>query len=234
VYIVLGFSKKSSKAIIGRYKSPDELRDIFVVDVVKRSVRRSSRLYVFQETTPEDPLAWYLVTFDLRTVSGKRSNKPRKPTIEYSAIKEHMLFRACAHVDMSTYICPEHEDVELLIKSLGVVEYKKPEYYVVVPLDSKAREYLRECFVSAFEKVYARILTMTIKAERADKRANRLREAVEKKLSALYEFQGVVARHREKFTSIGLDVEGFLGKISEEAARLRRRVEEKWSRVTTR
>ena len=234
MYIVLGFSRKDSRAIIGRYKSPDELRDIFVVDAVKRGVRRSSLLYVFQETTSQDPLAWYLVTFDLKTVSGKRSGKPRKPTVEYSVIKEYMLFRSCAHVDMTTYICPEHEDVELLIKSLGVVEYKKPEYYVVVPLDSKAREYLKECFVEAFEKIYSKLLNMISKVEKADKRANKLREAVEKKLSALYEFQGVVVRHKEKFTSIGIDVEGFLSRVGEEAARLRKKVEEKWSRVITR
>jgi len=228
MYIILGFSKKDSRAIIGRYKSPEELRDIFVVDTVKRSIRRSSLLYVFQETTPENQLAWYLVTFDLKTVSGKRSGKLRKPTTEYSVIKEYMFFRGCAHVDMTTYICPEQEDIESLIKTLGVMEYKGPEYYIIIPFDNKAREYLRERFIEAFEKTYSELLTMTSKVEKADKRANKLREAIEKKLNLLFELQGVIVRYREKFTNIGIDVEGFLSKIREETIRLHKKVEEKW------
>lgn len=105
MYIVLGFSKRDGRAIIDRYKSPEELRDIFVVNRVKRS----GLLFVFRETSLRDPLGFQLVTFDLKTVSGKRSGRSRKPTAEYTIIKKYLLSKLCARVDMSTYVCPEHE-----------------------------------------------------------------------------------------------------------------------------
>jgi len=44
----------------------------------------------------------------------------------------------------------------------------------------------------------------------------------------LFEFQGVIVRHREKFTNIGIDIDGFLNRIHEETIKLRKVVEEKW------
>lgn len=227
-YIVIGFSKRDSRAIIGRYKSPDELRDVFVADRVKRSVKRSSLLFVFRETSLGDREAFRLVTFDLKSVSGKRSGRERKPTAEYTAIKRYMLFKLCAWVDMSTYICPELVELEQLIKSLGVLEYRGPVYYSVVPFDEKAREYLRECFTKTLNYIRAQVLSLISRVEGADKRANKLRAAAESVVSAIWELQVIFNRNKSKFERIGLDA-SLLSGILEDAVKLEKAVREKWS-----
>jgi hypothetical protein len=51
-FIVLGFTQGlSSRAIIGRYKSEDELRDVFLTDRLSKAARK---LYVFEVCRPEE------------------------------------------------------------------------------------------------------------------------------------------------------------------------------------
>jgi hypothetical protein len=110
-FIVLGFTEGlSSRAIIGRYKSEEELRDIFLTDKLSKAARK---LYVFEICrSGELHSCLWVVSFDVKLV---RVRDPRraggklytKPSHIYTELKEAMLTYLCGHVDASTYICAE-------------------------------------------------------------------------------------------------------------------------------
>lgn len=105
--IVLGDTSsvvRDSRYLIGRYKGEEDLKDVFIVKYPKR---RTKGLLKFTLVSGHDEDAWYLISFDIKEVIGKRTGMRRKATKEYSIIKEAMLWNLCGWVDNSTYICPE-------------------------------------------------------------------------------------------------------------------------------
>lgn len=66
-FIVLGFTQElSSRAIIGRYKSEEELKDIFLADRLSKAARR---LYVFEVCRPAEVHSYlWIASFDVKLV----------------------------------------------------------------------------------------------------------------------------------------------------------------------
>jgi len=105
-FIVLGYTEsvRTSKRIMGRYKSEEELRDVFKVSRLRKQARR---LLVFKVVDVIDEDTWYLISFDIKEVIGRKTGLPRKATKEYTIIKEGMFWNLCGRIDNSTYICPK-------------------------------------------------------------------------------------------------------------------------------
>jgi len=95
---------KSSKRILGRYKDVVELRDVFEVSRLKKQARK---LLIFKVVDSVDEDTWYLISFDIKEVIGRRSGRPRYATKEYTIIKDRMFWNLCGRIDNSTYICPK-------------------------------------------------------------------------------------------------------------------------------
>ena len=134
-FVVLGRTAglRSSRRIIGRYKSEEELRDVFEVSRLNRHARR---LLVFRVVEPGDD-AWHLVSFDIRGVVGRRSGRVRRATKEYSVIKQGMFWSLCGRIDNSTYICPcDTSDIPRRYTD-------RVETWTVVPHDPKTLEEVR-------------------------------------------------------------------------------------------
>jgi len=160
MFIVLGLTEKikSSKRIIQRYKTEEELRDIFKVDRLRRVARK---LLVFRVVG--EPAKWYLVSFDLKQVKKKKGGY-RIPTKEYSIIKDVAYWNMCARVDNSTYVCPPDgvEEVETKIKEY--TEYV--EVYPVEPHDEKTTDYLMERLSETIMYIITQLLMQAEKIEK--------------------------------------------------------------------
>jgi hypothetical protein len=148
-YLVLGRTRgRASVHLIGRYKSGEDVRDVFTTTGIPRSKRLE--LYVFEivdAARPED-LVWHIITFDISTARGGR-----RAGYEYSYIKDMLLLRLCASIDSSTYVCPE-DYTGLLREYLSrVAESYRLESYTVRTFRDKERELLREAFSETLEYV---------------------------------------------------------------------------------
>jgi hypothetical protein len=206
-YVVLGYTQgRSSVGVIGRYKTPDEIRDILVGD--ERAARRASRrewLYVFEECRPGEACL-YLVTFDIRLVQAKTPGAARplrKPTKEYSRVKEYMFGNLCGSVDLSTYVCAENlaSDVERMLGGFGATGYRVA-YYYARPWDDRARELVRESVETALNWLTARALQLASRVSSvAPQGYGRARRAALEFLEVLEDARerarGVEARLRE-------------------------------------
>jgi len=205
-YIALGRSPRDSRPLLKRYKSPHEIRDIFVLDGLRL---RSGEIYYFYEASESwMPIAFYLISFDIEGHESKA----------YSIIKEDMMFNACAYVDLSTYVCP-HE--------VEIPEADRVEAFWVRPL-GKAREYLKERFIDTFEFLIDTLAKMVDKVENADRRANRLRRVAERRLATVPVVISIFKRYKEKFESIDLKVEDVIENIESSAEELRKALHKKW------
>jgi hypothetical protein len=230
VFIVLGLTstKRDSRAILGRnqYKSLEELRDIYAVNRLRRGVLKSERIYVFRVVDSNQD-SWFLVSFDIKRALGKRSGKYRKPTREYSAVKEYMYSNLCGRVDMSTYICPESVDLDTQLRALGVPN-PRVEYYYVVPHDGKALEFLRDSITRTINYLYTKLLTLISKVEKCDRRAVKLRKAAESALAEYRSLVELVVRYRSKLDAIGVDTDSLISSFRSECSRLESAVKSKW------
>jgi hypothetical protein len=143
-YIALGFtSGRCSIELIDRYKSSEELRDIFVLneDHFSRAVRR--KLYIFEVCEKPRAECLHLISFDIKLVkliNPQRAGRGfRKPSHEYTEIKEMMYYSLCLggmHVlDNSTYICFEDKSCELTqyLSQRTDPDKFKVESYIVKP-----------------------------------------------------------------------------------------------------
>ncbi len=129
MYVVFGVtSGMSSRSFEGRYKQPNDVRDVHVSEVP----RINHVLHSFVITNNEDDLVIW--TFDI----------PGYETHIYSFIKERATLLLCPRVDNSTYLLP---DVSL-VGELNSMLYKdaRSATYFVRPTDrsfvSKALETL--------------------------------------------------------------------------------------------
>jgi len=106
-FIIVGrtSSLRSSKPIIFKCKDlSKDLQDVFATSFLTKAARE---FYVFRVVDDPDDDTWYLISFDIKYVYGKKTQRKRYPTTEYTIIKEEMFGGGCGRIDRSTYICPE-------------------------------------------------------------------------------------------------------------------------------
>jgi hypothetical protein len=207
-FIALGWTRGlSSRRFIGRYKSLDELRDVLKLDRLTSSASR--RLYLFEECDASESCLW-LLSFDIKLIRVRRperSSKPyRKPSHEYTFIKEMLYSRLCGSVDMSTYICFEDESsrvrgyLDLVAPSLY-----KLEVYHVKPYDGKTWDLVRGALDEAVGELVGRAqqLTVRLRSLRPNNRA-RVRAGALKHVEMLRSALEVARAHRGEIEELGL------------------------------
>jgi hypothetical protein len=215
-FIAVGWTRGlSSRRFTGRYKSLEELRDVFRLGRLTSATAR--RLYLFEECEASEGCLW-LLSFDIKLVRVKRSgrgSKPyRKPSHEYTVIKEMMYSRLCGPVDMSTYICFEDESFRVRgYLDLVAPGFYKLESYHVRPYDDKARDLVRRALEEAVEELVGRAqqLALRLRSLRPGNRARAIAGAL-KLVEMLRSAIEVARAHRGEIEGLGLaDVESKLG-----------------------
>jgi hypothetical protein len=214
-FIVVGWTRGlSSRRFIGRYKSLDELRDVLRLDRLTSAIAR--RFYVFEECEASERCLW-LLSFDIKLVRVRRSDrssKPyRKPSHEYTFIKEMLYSRLCGSVDMSTYVCFDDESFRVrgYLDIVAPGFYKSGSYHVR-PYDDKARDLVRRALEEAVEELAGRAqqLTVRLRSVRPNNRARALTGAL-KHAEMLRSAVEVARAHRGEIEELGLaDVESKL------------------------
>ena len=139
---------KSSRRIVGRYKSYEELRDVFEIDRLRKQARK---LLVFKVVDVDDE-SWFLISFDIGKVVGPRSGV-RRATKEYTVIKCLMWWSLCGRIDNSTYICPDP-----LASDIPKRFTDRVEVWSVKPYDERTLERMREAVRIAVTWVQAQLL----------------------------------------------------------------------------
>jgi len=188
LYIVVSRTGESqtSKSVLRRYKSDEELRDIFKVD---RPSRTAGELYVFRVVDEPDEDTWFLISFDISYVYGRKTQQKRRATVEYSVIKKTMYARACGKIYSSTYICPEDaSDVPRIIVYTDP-EAVRVESWPVKPLDDKTRLWMKSAVLGAIEYWKTEATVFVTLAERklrgqGMRRAKKLLDVLQLMLSA--------------------------------------------------
>jgi len=148
MFIVVGRTRglRSSKPILQRCKTEEELRDVFAVSRLSKAARE---LYVFRVVDEPDEDTWYLISFDIKYVYGRKTAARRKASYEYTVIKEEMYAGSCGRIDGSTYICPEDaSDVPLHAVDTDP-EAIRVESWPVKPLDEKTRLWMKSTVLEA-------------------------------------------------------------------------------------
>jgi hypothetical protein len=211
----------SSRAIIGRYKSEEELRDVFLADRLSKATRR---LHIFGVCRPaEAHSCLWVVSFDVKLV---RVRDPRraggklytKPSHIYTDLKEAMLTYLCGHVDASTYICGENYsgEVENILLQATDRDKFKIESYPVKPWRDVDKEFVAESIKTAIEWLQARSIALAAKVRDAKPKGFR---QVEKKASKFLENLTIASKYAlkvvEKLKALGIDLD--LTRIVEEA-----------------
>jgi hypothetical protein len=207
-FIGVGLTKgRNSRRFIGRYKSLEELRDVLKLSRVTSATSR--RLYLFEECGASENCLW-LLSFDIKLVRVRRSkggSKPyRKPSHEYSVVKEMLYSRLCGSVDMSTYICFDDESSRVRgYLDIVAPNLYKLEVYHVRPYDDRARDLVRRALEEAVEDLAGRAeqLALKLRSVRPGSRARATAGAL--KLSDMLRSALEVARaHRGEIEGLGL------------------------------
>ncbi len=209
-FIAVGWTRGlSSRRFIGRYKSLEELRDILRLD--RLTSASSRRLYLFEECSPSERCLW-LLSFDIKLVKVKRSGRSsklyRKPSHEYTFIREMMYSRLCGSVDMSTYICFDDESFRVRgYLDIVAPNLYKLEVYHVRPYDDRAREWVRRAIEEAIEELMNRAqdISTRLGSMRPNNRARALDKA--QKLGESLRTALTLARiHSDKLRELGIEV----------------------------
>jgi hypothetical protein len=210
-FIAVGWTRGlSSRRFIGRYKGLEELRDVLRLD--RPTSASSRRLYLFEECSPSDSCLW-LLSFDIKLVkvrSPGRSSKPcRKPSHEYTVVKDMLYSRLCGPVDMSTYVCFDDESSRVRgYLDLVAPGYYKLEVYHVRPYDGKALDLDRRALEEAVEELATRAqqLTLRLRSLRPSNRARAV-AGVLKLVEMLRSAVEVARAHRSEIEKLGLGAE---------------------------
>jgi hypothetical protein len=214
-FIALGFtSGRCSIELIDRYKTSEDLRDIFVLNErqVARAVRR--RLYVFEVC--EEPRAdcLYLVSFDIRLVKPvnpeKASREYRKPSHEYRHVREMLYYMLCLGgkdvLDNSTYLC--FDDVSSMVsgylRSRTDPDKFRVETYLVRPYRDTEKQLIVNGLSHTLDWLEAQAMALR------SPRSRKARERAE--LIAVP--ASLVAKVAEKLKALGIDPEPFMKRIS--------------------
>jgi hypothetical protein len=215
-FIAVGWTRGlSSRRFTGRYKSLEELRDVLRLDRLTSASAR--RLYLFEECPPSESCLW-LLSFDIKLVKVKRSkgsSKPyRKPSHEYTVVKEMLYSRLCGSIDMSTYICFDDESGRIRgYLDLVAPGLYKLESHPVRPYDDKARDLVRRALEEAVEELAGRAqqLALRLRSLRPNNRARALAGAL-KLVDMLRSVLDIARSHRGEIEKLGLaSVESKLG-----------------------
>jgi hypothetical protein len=215
-FIAVGWTRGlSSRRFIGRYKSLEELRDVLRLDRLTSASAR--RLYLFEECPPSENCLW-LLSFDIKLVKVKRSkgsSKPyRKPSHEYTVVKEMLYSRLCGSIDMSTYICFDDESGRIRgYLDLVAPGLYKLESHPVRPYDDKARDLVRRALEEAVEELAGRAQQLALRPRslRPNNRARALAGAL-KLVDMLRSALDIARSHRGEIEKLGLaSVESKLG-----------------------
>jgi hypothetical protein len=210
-FIAVGFTRGlSSRHFIGRYKGLEELRD--VLRLGRLTSASSRRLYLFEECEASESCL-RLLSFDIKLVMVRRAgggSKPyRKPSHEYTVIKEIMYSRLCGSVDMSTYICFDDESFRVrgYLEAVAPGLYKLESYHVR-PYDDKTRDLVRRALEEVVGELVGRAeqLTVRLRSLRPGNRA-RARAGALKLLEMLRSAVEVARAHRGNIEKLGLGVE---------------------------
>jgi hypothetical protein len=207
-FIAVGWTRGlSSRRFIGRYKGLEELRDVLRLGRLTSSASR--RLYLFEECGASENCLW-LLSFDIKLVrvrrSGRSSRIYRKPSHEYTVIKEMLYSRLCGSVDLSTYVCFEDESFRVRgYLDIVAPEHYKLEVYHVRPYDGKTWDLVRRALEEAVEELAGRAQQLALRL-RSVRPSNRVRatagalKLVEMLRSALE----VAGAHRGEIEELGL------------------------------
>jgi hypothetical protein len=215
-FIAVGWTRGlSSRRFVGRYKGLEELRDVLRLDRLTSASAR--RLYLFEECGASENCL-RLLSFDIKLVRVRRSgggSKPyRRPSHEYTVVKEMMYSRLCGSVDMSTYICFEDESFRVKgYLDLVAPGFYKLEVHHVRPYDDKARDLVRRALEEAVEELAGRAqqLALRLRSVRPNNRAKALAVAL-KHVETLRSAIEVARTHRGEIEGLGLaGVESKLG-----------------------
>jgi hypothetical protein len=215
-FIAVGWTRGlGSRRFTGRYKSLEELRDVLKLDRLTSATAR--RLYLFEECSPSERYLW-LLSFDIKLVKVKRSkgsSKPyRKPSHEYTVVKETLYSRLCGSIDMSTYICFDDESGRIRgYLDLVAPGLYKLESHPVRPYDDKARDLVRRALEEVVEELAGRAqqLALRLRSVRPNNRAKAIGGAL-KLVEMLRSAVEVARAHRGEIEGLGLaDVESRLG-----------------------
>jgi hypothetical protein len=208
VFIAVGWTRGfSSRRFTGRYKSLEELRDVLRLGRLTSASAR--RLYLFEECETLEGCLW-LLSFDIKLVKVKRSgrsSKPyRKPSHEYTVVKEMMYSRLCGSVDMSTYICFDDEGFRVR----GYLDIVAPGLYKleshhVRPFDGKTWDLVRRALEEAVEELAGRAqqLALRLRSLRPGSRARAVAGAL-KHAEMLRSAVEVARAHRGEIEKLGL------------------------------
>jgi hypothetical protein len=208
VFIAVGWTRGfSSRRFTGRYKSLEELRDVLRLGRVTSASAR--RLYLFEECPPSERCLW-LISFDIKFVRVRRpggGSKPyRKPSHEYTVVKEMLYSRLCGPIDMSTYICFDDESFRVRgYLDLVAPGFYKFESYHVRPYDDRARDLVRRALEEAVEELTGRAqqLALRLRSVRPNNRARATTGAL--KLIEMLRLAVEVARtHKGEIEGLGL------------------------------
>jgi hypothetical protein len=207
-FIAVGWTRGlSSRRFTGRYKSLEELRDVLRLDRLTSATAR--RLYLFEECSPSESCLW-LLSFDIKLVKVKRSkgsSKPyRKPSHEYTVVKEMLYSRLCGSIDMSTYICFDDESGRIRgYLDLVAPGLYKLESHHVRPYDGKTWDLVRRALVEAVGELTGRAqqLALRLRSVRPNNRAKAIGEAL-KLVEMLRSAVEVARAHRGDIEGLGL------------------------------
>jgi hypothetical protein len=207
-FIAVGWTRGlSSRRFTGRYKSLEELRDVLRLDRLTSSASR--RLYLFEECEASENCLW-LLSFDIKLVRVRRSSgssRPyRRPSHEYTFIKDMLYSRLCGSIDMSTYVCFDDESFRVRgYLDLVAPRYYKLEFYHARPYDGKALDLVRRAFEEAVEDLSGRAqhLALRLRSLRPGNRARAVAGAL-KHAEMLRSAVEVARAHRGEIEGLGL------------------------------
>jgi hypothetical protein len=207
-FIAVGWTRGlSSRRFIGRYKGLEELRDVLRLGRLTSSASR--RLYLFEECGASENCLW-LLSFDIKLVrvrrSGRSSRIYRKPSHEYTVIKEMLYSRLCGSVDLSTYVCFEDESFRVRgYLDIVAPEHYKLEVYHVRPYDGKTWDLVRRALEEAVEELAGRAqqLALRLRSVRPSNRARATAGAL-KHAEMLRSALEVARAHRGEIEELGL------------------------------
>ena len=223
-FVGVGYTAhQTSKAFIKRYKSEEELRDVFELEKLSRASVK--RLYVFEVCSSSEPSCLWLVSFDVKEVKvrdPRRAEKSfRKASHEYSHIKEMLFSYLCGSVDASTYICLEDYSGSVESYLLQVTDRDKfrVESYPVKPYNEKERVFVREAILRTVEWLEAKALALASRVGKVDSRALwRAERSAREFLAALALLESKARLYQEKLGALGVGVDiGFLVKSARES-----------------
>ena len=242
-YVVLGDTSNlgSSVVLIRRYKTVEDLRDIFTGDdsVARRALKhREKGIFVFEECRRDEDCL-FLISFDIKSVRTRRGTKSgsttRKPSHEYSEIMDMLYTNLCGSVDLSTYICADDVsgDVDRYLGEVST-SYHIVRLYVR-PWRDEDRELVMEAVQETLGRVLARALAMASRVSNSRQGYGQLRKKATEFLEALSVAREVARKLEEKLRKMGIEVsavqvvsdaEGYVREAIQRREELRERLKE--------